>query len=424
MIQTTNFKFMSDITYIDEVDIKNKTVLLRADFDVSLNRNNTISDDMRIKQNIPTLKYLLKNNNKIICIAKLNRPKQRSPEHSLKIVVEYLPKYLPNNKITLVNDFLTEKNAFINQKPDEVLVLENIRFYPEEKQNDPEFAKKLASLADVYVNDCFAVSHRVEASVVGVPQLLPSYGGLLLKREIDMISKAIKNPQKPIVAIMGGAKISTKINLIGKLIEIADYLLIGGGLANTFFCGKNIEIGKSYCELAEVESAKKILELSKNKKTELVLPLDVVVGNPEDKQMAGKVVSLNDISKTDMIMDIGPETKAKFGTIIAHAKTIIWNGPLGYIENPIYQRGTDFIYYSITHNEKAISIVGGGDTLFAISHKEYIDKITHVSTGGGAMLEFIEKGTLPGIEALKNKPPLKSYSSLTQTLPQHQTEGL
>ncbi len=390
------------ITYIDEVEITKKTVLLRADFDVSLNKNLTIANDARIQHNLPTIKYLLDKGNKLICIAKLDRPKKRDPSLSLKVIVERLHSYLPDYKITLVDDFLTADPAiFRNQLDKEIIVLENIRFYPEEKRNDSDFAKKLAALGDVYVNDAFAMTHRIEASVVGITNFLPSYGGILLKKEIGIITQTLKNPKKPLVAIIGGAKISTKINLIGKLTEIADYVLVGGGLANTFFSAQEIDIGKSICDYESVEAAKRLLFLAAQKNTSIILPTDVIESNDLDSIHGERLRNINNISRDYYIADIGPETEARFGAVIAQAKTIIWNGPMGYIENPLFMRGTDFIYYSITQNQNAVSLVGGGDTLSAISKKEFLDKITHISTGGGAMLEFIEKGTLPGIEALK-----------------------
>lgn len=393
------------ITYIDSVEIKNKTVLLRADFDVSLNDDATIANDIRIQQNIPTIKLLLKNNNRIICVAKLNRPhgRDRDPKHSLKIVVERLKQYLPDNTITLVDDFLTAgASVFKSQISKEILVLENIRFYKEEKQNDHEFAKKLSSLADVYVNDAFAMAHRTEASVVGVPQFISGYGGLLLKKEVETISRAIDEPRKPVVVILGGSKISTKINLIGKLLSIADYVLVGGGIANTFLASQNIEVGKSIYEYDEKENARRLLYEARIKKTEIVLPSDAVCGDVDDRDHGGVVKKVGEIQREDNILDIGPETQAKWSSIINGAKTIIWNGPVGFFENPQYRRGTDFIYYTVAQVKDAVSVVGGGDTLAAISKKEYLDNITHVSTGGGAMLEFIEKGTLPGLQALEN----------------------
>lgn len=392
----------SNITYIDETEIRDKKVLFRADFDVSLNPDFiTIADDARIQQNLPTINLLLANNNKLICVAKLGRPKTRDPQYSLKIVVERLRQYLPNYKITLIDDFLTiDPSILNNQQTSEIFVLENIRFYPEEKANDDTFAKRLSALADCYVNDAFAVSHRTEASVVGVPKYIPSYGGLRLKKEIEVILGVATNPQKPVVAILGGAKISTKINLIGRLLEISDHLLVGGGLANTLLAARGIAIGASYTQNDQLENAKKILKLTAQKNTKLILPEDVVVGKLNN-QNDDQVKKVENVASDEQILDIGPETQAAFGSLINRAGTIIWNGPVGYFENILYRRGTDFIYYAITQNTQAISIVGGGDTVAAISKKEYLDKITHVSTGGGAMLELIEKGTLPGIEALK-----------------------
>ncbi len=356
---------MSDgpVRYIDEVELRNKRVLLRVDFNVTLTDGLTISDDARIKQSLPTIQYLLKNNNKLILVSHLDRPEKRDLKYSLKIVAERLQSYLPGYTITLVDDFL---NSFPEQRPNEILLLENIRFYPGEKANDPAFTKKLGALADVYVNDAFGVSHRTDASVVGVPKLLPSYGGLLLKKEITMISKLVNTPQKPFVAIIGGIKAETKLKFIDRLKSLADFILIGSGIIHA------------------IPNAEKI-----------ILPLDVILASGETKK-------INQMKSEDRALDIGPETEAKFGALIAQAKTIVWNGPMGYVEDKRFQRGTEFVYFSITQNSTALSIVGGGDTIAAISKEEYLEKITHISTGGGAMLEYIETGTLPGIEVLKH----------------------
>lgn len=395
--------FFNKVKFIDEVEIKNKRVLLRADFDVTLNPNYTIADDARIKKNLPTINYLLKNQNKLICVAKLDRPNEKDSKYSLKPVAERLQSFLPNYSVKLVDDFLSDKGKRVleEQKENEILLLENIRFYPQEKQNDETFAKQLASIADIYVNDAFAICHRTEASIVGVPHFLSSFGGLLLRKEIKTISKVITSPEKPFVAVVGGAKIETKIDVVSKLTEIADYVLIGGGLANTFLCAHGYEIGKSYCEYEKVEKARQLLFLAAQKNTAIVLPQDVIVGEKTNHENGGKVVKVENIPQNADVLDIGPETQAKYGAIIAKARTIVWNGPVGYFENPLFRRGTDFIYYAIAENRNALSIVGGGDTLSAISKEEYLEKIAHLSTGGGAMLEFIEKGTLPGIEALK-----------------------
>lgn len=386
--------------YIDEAQITNKRVLLRVDFNVSLNPNHTIADDARIRMSLPTIEYLLKHHNKVILIAHLGEPEKRNAADSLIRVSRRLQEYFPHNKIQFVEDFTKNADALKDQKDNEIILLENIRFYPGETKNDPEFTKQLAKLGDVYVDDAFSVAHRKHASIVGLPTLLPSYAGLLLKKEITSLEMIMKHPQKPFVAIMGGKKISTKIKFINKLVTVADYLLLGGGLANTFLLAGGLTLGDSLADKDELALAKKLLALAKKEKTEIVLPQDAVVG-PNLHAQQTTIKKVEDIDKNDLVLDIGPETQADFGSIIAKARTIVWNGPVGYMENPHFKRGTDFLYYSITENRQAISIVGGGDTLAAINNKEYLDKITHISMGGGAMLEFIENGTLPGIEALK-----------------------
>ncbi len=395
---------MSDIKFIDDVEIEGKTILLRADFNVSMNPNYlTIADDARIRQVIPTINYLLKRNNKLILASHLGRPKgERVAKFSLQIVCNQLKEYLPDYNIILIDDFLTEpESTFKNQKADDIFVYENTRFYPGEKKNDPEFAKKMASHADIFVNDAFGVSHRADASVVGVALILPSYGGLLLKKEMEMLSKVLQKPEKPFVAAIGGAKIETKIKVLDRMMELADNLIIGGALANTFLYAQGIDVGASLFEKDKVELAQKLLFKAAQNNTTVILPSDCVVGDSQQLEYGGMVCKVTEVPKDKQILDIGPETTARIGSIIAKAKTIVWNGPVGYFENIHYRQGTDFMYYAITNNDDAVSIVGGGDTLAAISKKEYLDKLTHISTGGGAMLEFIEKGTLPGIEALK-----------------------
>ncbi|PIV62476.1 phosphoglycerate kinase [Candidatus Roizmanbacteria bacterium CG_4_9_14_0_8_um_filter_34_12] len=392
---------MKKITYIDEVSITSQTVLLRVDYNISLTKNSQIADDARIQQTFPTIDLLLKNKNKLIIITYLGRPNSRDPKFSLKNVAKRLQEYYPKYRVTLIDDFLTtDKSIFTKQTEKEILMLENIRFYPQEKNNNTEFLKKVSELGTVFINDAFGQCHRVEGTIVGIAHLLPSYGGLLLKKEVKMISKIIESPKKPIVAILGGAKVSTKINLLIKLTKIADYVLIGGKMANTFFCAQGYTNNQSSCQYDEVENARRLIYLAQNKNTKIVLPKDVAIAYSLDSEIT-QIKKINEIPNKALILDIGPETQAEFGTIIANANTIVWNGPMGYIENPHFRIGTDFIYYTITDNQHAHSVVGGGDTLSAISKKEYLDKITHISSGGGAMLEFIEKGTLPGIEALK-----------------------
>ncbi len=382
--------------FIDEVDIKNKRVLLRVDFNVSLNQDHTIANDERIRQAVPTIRFLLEKNNQLIILSHLDRPKGFDPSLSLRSVIERLRSFL-----TEVNIGLYSTIDDLKKGEEPIKFLENIRFFPQEKNYSTLFAKELASLADVFVNDAFGVCHRADTSIIGPPRFIPAYGGLLLKKEITMIEKIIKSPTKPVAAIVGGAKISTKIGLLERLVKIVDYLIVGGGLANTFLCAQGVNIGDSLCEYESSETARRFLAKQRGEKPEIVLPEDVYVAESKESQSA-KLTKIENIPSGYSIFDIGPETMAKIGQILARAKTIIWNGPIGYFENPVFRQGTDFIYYSIAKNEEAISLVGGGDTLAAISKKEYLDKITHISTGGGAMLEFIEKGTLPGIEALKS----------------------
>ena len=372
---------MKKVFYIDAVEIKNKIILLRVDFNVSLSRGKTtIIDDTRIRLTLPTINYLLEKNNKLILIAHLGRPKTRDPQFSLKIVANRLQEYLPNYQVVLVDDFL--KNYPANQTSQQIFLLENIRFYPQEKTHEEAFINQLASLGEIYVNDAFGVCHRESVSVFDLPKKLPSYGGLLLKKEIETIEPVIINPQRPFVTIIGGAKISTKINLIKKLGEISDQLLIGGALANTFIAAKGQSIWQSLYEPDQLDNARQ-LELEINQKSKkLILPHDFVTQN-------------------EKILDIGPQTQLNFKQLISQAKTIVWNGPVGFFENPKFTAGSQAILDAITSNHQAFSIIGGGDTLAFIKGKPHLDKISHISTGGGALLEFIEKGTLSGIEALK-----------------------
>lgn len=389
------------IKYIDEHKIKDKRVLLRVDFNVSLNTKHKIANDERIRSTVSTIEYLLKEKNTLILLSHLGRPKGRDESLSLRPVARDLQTYLPHHSVMLVPTIEQLKSLLAGKNTSkQVFLLENIRFFPGEDADDEAFAKELASLADVYVNDAFSVSHRASASVVGVTKFLPSYAGLLLKKEITSLSTALEHPKKPLVVILGGAKIDTKIKLIDRLVQIADTVMLGGGIANTFLYAKGYEIGKSVAEKDAVHIANRLLMHAKENNTTLLLPTDALVASSlESTESESKLIS--QIEAKDLILDIGPETEALYGNRIAAAKTIIWNGPVGYFENPVFAHGTDFLYYMITENSDAFSVVGGGETLSAISKKEYLDKISHISTGGGAMLEYIENGTLPGIEALK-----------------------
>lgn len=383
--------------YIDQVEIKNKRVLLRVDYNVPL-KGTAIVNDERIKQSLPTINYLRKNHNTIILLSHLGRPQGRDESLSLKPIAHHLEQLL-EQKVSFVPDLASLPMEITRTgNLSHIFLLENIRFYPGEEKNDQEFAKQLASGGDVYVNDAFSVSHRSSASVVGLPHLLPSFGGLLLKKEVETIGHAIKDPKHPFVAILGGAKISTKLHLLTRLIEIADFILLGGAMANTMLLALKDEVGRSLVERKEVGHARKLIDLARAKRTRLLVPTDVIVGDKDGKHASLKLVQ--SVTSHDRIYDLGVETQAIYGQAILQAKTIIWNGPMGLFETPLYARGTEFIYYAITANSQAISIIGGGETITAIAGKDNLDKVTHISTGGGAMLEFIENGTLPGIEAL------------------------
>jgi len=395
---------MAAITYIDQVEITNKRVLVRVDYNVSFKKDGSgeINDDTRIKNSLPTLNLLLKNGNTLILMSHLGKPKGRDMTFSMKPVAKRLQEYLPDYSVQLVDDFvknpiLVASNATASENKT-IFLLENTRFYEGEKKNDPTFAKQLASLADVFVCDAFGSVHRAHASVVGVAQYLPSYGGLLLKNEVEMIEKVIRAPSRPVVAIIAGSKISSKIGLIESLIKIADTILIGGAMTNNFLKAQGYEIGKGLVETDFISEAKRLLDIKPSK---IVLPVDRRIGSQMDTVTTPVVKKIEDISPSDETLDIGPETEKLFAEVISQAKTIIWNGPVGYFENPQFAVGSLAIFHAIVANTGAVSVVGGGDTLSVIKKEPERGKITHISTGGGAMLELIEKGTLPGLEALK-----------------------
>jgi 3-phosphoglycerate kinase len=394
----------SNIIFVDQVNLQNLRILMRVDFNVSLNPQGEISDDTKIRQTLPTINYLLQKNNKLILVSHLGKPKTRDRRFSLRVVATRLKELLPNNQIVLVDDFLTaDPQVFSAQTPQKIILLENIRYYPQEKENNLDFAQKLANLAQVFVNDGFGVSHRKAASVVGVTQFLPSYGGLLLKSELENIQKIIFSSQSPKVIIIGGAKISSKIGVIKKFLTLADYLLIGGAMANNFLKAQGFIVGRSLIEPDFIDTAKQFLALALEQNRKIILPQDARVMNNTNLPTAAIIKKITEVNLDDNILDIGPETEKIYTDIINQAKTIVWNGPLGYFENPYFSQGTKTIYQSIITNQNALSIIGGGDTLTAIKNYPDQNKITHISTGGGAMLELIEKGTLPGLEALATK---------------------
>lgn len=387
--------------YIDQVAIANKKVLVRVDYNISFSNEHHVANDIRITSTLPTIKHLLSRNNQVILVSHLGRPQNKERTLSLLPVVDVLKHYLPEATITFIPDFLALIEQHIPLPQDKnVILLENIRFFEGEEENSQTFSKQLSSLGDIYVNDAFSVSHRKASSTVGVTHFLPSYGGLQLKKEVQALTNVLTKPQKPLVSVLGGAKVSTKIHLLEKLIAFSDTILLGGGLANTFLAALGENVGKSFYEKDKLSEAKRILDLAEKKQTSVILPTDVVVGNKHGKHIEHTAIS--NLRHNDIILDIGEETISTFTKAISRAKTVIWNGPMGFFETPAYRHGTDMIYESIVHHTGLVSIVGGGDTLAALTHKKQLSHITHISTGGGAMLEFIEKGTLPGIVALEN----------------------
>lgn len=393
---------LESIKLLSKNNIENKRVLVRVDFNVPLTEKQTVTDDTRIVKSLPTIELLLIQKNKIIIISHLGRPYGRDQKLSLKPIALLLQKLLPKKNILFIDDFLSEigKKQLLQQTENNIVILENIRYYQGEQTNDHAFGQQLANLGDVYVNDAFGVSHRSDASVVGITKFLPSYCGLLLEQEIRAVTKLMDNPKRPVVAVIGGAKISTKIILLAKLMDIVDYLLLGGGIANTFLLAQSLEVGASLVEKNQVSEAKKIIALSENKKVSLLLPIDV--SGLEDEKIEG-VHETTNIPKNFSILDIGPKTLKVFSEIIQRAETIVWNGPAGLTEDKRFTKGTNAIFQAIVSNTNAFSLVGGGDTLASVSDNKDLTNITHISTGGGAMLELIENGTLPGIEALRQK---------------------
>ncbi len=377
---------------------KDKTVFLTVDFNISLH-NGKIANDTRIREVLPTINYLLKKGTKLVIASHLGRPKGYDLHYSLKPVADHLQKMV-SQKVFLVDKYwFPEINQEVSEKTKQgIVLLENIRFTENERKNDNNFSKHLSSMADYFVNDAFGVSHRVHASIVGISQYLPSYAGLLLDREIRMLNRSLLNPQKPFVLVIGGAKTPEKISVIEKLLDIADTVILGGAIANTFLAAWGFGMGQSMIDYEMIEMAKVVFWKTSRQHSALILPHDVIITTDTDKKKL-VTVEYNKVPSNASIFDIGPETRKYYGQLLEKAKTIIWNGPMGLFEDERFKEGTESVLKSIAES-KAFSIVGGGDTLTSIKNKDYLKKITHVSTGGSAMLEYIKKGSLPGIDVL------------------------
>lgn len=389
---------------IEDIEVDGKRVLVRVDFNVPLS-NGDVTDDTRIKAVLPTIDYLRDHHAKVILMSHLGRPNGKVEEKMrLTPVAKTLSQLLGENVHKVDQTVSSEvKEAVGKLKEGEVLLLENVRFNPGEKTNDPEFAGELASLADVYVDDAFGAAHRAHASTVGVTKYLPSVGGFLLEKEVKNLTGLLEEPERPFIAILGGNKVSDKIKVIEKFLDVVDALLIGGGMSFTFLKAKGLNVGKSVCEDEELDHARAMLKKAEEKKVPLHLPTDVVVANAVAQDAEHRVVAVEEIPTDWLGLDIGPQTVRTYTEVISGAKTVFWNGPMGVFEIELFAEGTRAIAEAIVNNSQTTSIIGGGDTDAAVRKFGLEDKISFVSTGGGASLKILEGTPLPGVEALMDK---------------------
>lgn len=389
---------------VKDIDLKGKKVFVRCDFNVPMDENQNITDNTRIKAALPTIKYLLEQNCKIILASHLGRPKgEVKPEFSLKPVAKELSRLL-GKEVIMANDVIGEDAMAkaANLKEGEIMLLENVRFHREETDNDPEFAKKLASMAEIFVNDAFGTAHRAHASTTGIADYIPGVAGFLIEKELKFLGNAINNPERPFVAILGGAKVSDKIGVIDSLLDKVDTLMIGGGMAYTFFKAQGYNVGNSLCEVEKTGLALEAMEKAKAKGVKLLLPIDTKVGKEFKPDTESKTVAWTEIPDEWEGFDIGEKTIEMFKKELQDAKTVIWNGPLGLFEFEQFAIGTNEIAKTLAELD-ATTIIGGGDSAAAVTKAGLADKMTHISTGGGASLEFLEGKKLPGIECLQDK---------------------
>ncbi len=386
---------------IKDVDVRGKRVLVRVDFNVPL-AEGAVTDDTRVRAALPTIRYLVDHGARVVLMSHLGRPKgEPDPQYSLKPVRRTLQRLIGRNVAFSPETVGPEAEEAVARMIDgEILMLENVRFYPGEKANDPAFAKQLAALGDIYVNDAFGAAHRAHASTAGVAQYLPAYAGLLLAREIETLTGMLTEPDRPFVAILGGSKVSDKFGVIDKLIECVDTLLIGGGMAFTFLVAKGIEVGDSLVEQDWVEPAKQMLEKAAASRAEIILPTDFVIACEIAEDADTRVVGREEIPAGMMGLDIGPSSVEVFKGEIADAKTIFWNGPMGVFEMTPFETGTREVAVAVGRNNRAASIIGGGDSVAALKKFGLEDRVTFVSTGGGASMKLLEGASLPGLECL------------------------
>ena len=390
---------------VKDVDVRSKRVLVRVDYNVPLDANGNVSDDKRITASLPTIKYLLENGARVILCSHLGRPKgEVKKEFSLLPVAKRLKELLPDVNISFASDCIGEEaeQKAMALKDGEILLLENLRFHKEEEKNDPEFAKKLASLAELYVSDAFGTVHRAHASTVGVAGYLPAVAGFLIGKELSVMGGALEKPERPFVAILGGAKVADKIGVITNLLNKCDTLLIGGGMAYTFFKAMGYEIGDSLLDGESIALAGQLMETARQKGVKLMLPVDTVVAKAFAADAEHKTVASNEIPAGWQGLDIGEKTRELFAAEIKNAKTVMWNVPMGVFEFPEFAKGTEAVAKACAECG-GTTIIGGGDSASAVKKLGYADSITHISTGGGASLEFLEGKVLPGVAALNDK---------------------
>jgi len=392
---------------IEDIDVQGKKVFVRVDFNVPLDDQQHITNDKRIRATLPTIHYLVDHGAAVILASHLGRPKgQRKPELSLKPVADYFSQ-LWGKPIKFVEDCIGKpaRDAAAALQPGEILLLENLRFHPEEEKNDPGFAKELAALADVAVDDAFGCAHRGHASNDGITKYLETVAGYLLEKEIKFIGAALAAPKRPFVAILGGAKVSDKIGVIANMIDKVDTIIIGGGMAHTFDAAKGLPIGDSLCEPDKYDLARELLAKAEAKGVRVVLPVDVVVADRFAADANRKVVDVDQVEPGWQALDSGPKTSALYTEALQGARTVIWNGPMGVFEFDAFAKGTEAVAAAVAKatEEGAVSIVGGGDSIAALKKTGLSAKISHISTGGGATLEFLEGKVLPGIAALADK---------------------
>lgn len=390
---------------VRDIDLKDKKVIVRCDFNVPLDENGKITDNRRIVGALDTIKYLLEQNAKIILISHLGRPKgEVKPEFSLKPVAEELSRLLGKD-VKLASDIIGEsaKTLTSKMKSGDIVLLENIRFDAREEKNDLEFAKQLASMAEIYVNDAFGTAHRAHSSTAGIAQYLPAVSGFLMEKELNFLGTALENPKRPFVAILGGAKVSDKIAVIDNLLNKVNSLIIGGAMANTFIKAMGYNVGNSLCETDKIDLANELIEKAKLKNIKLILPIDAKIGKEFNKDTESKIVDINNVPKGWSIFDIGPKTIELYKKELENAKTIVWNGPVGLFEFDQFAIGTNSVAEILASLDNATTIIGGGDSAAAVEKSGLADKMTHISTGGGASLEFLEGKKLPGVECLQDK---------------------